>query len=237
MGPPFFVNESIRGACEHTFDALGQPPDLGRRGPNPAWLPRAGRRPALRRARGDGHAVLRGPRQVSPQPRARAIAHAVPLDDQCLQRMQSCLHLLRMGRNADPHGRRRTKPLANLRASGTRSTEPSGRASYRRYAVTRVLAHWKTRQVGIPGQVGGRHGAHRERRPPLPQQPWLEACDRGRAGSAPAPAPHRRTTSSWGWGASPSAPADSPEYRRGYLCGLIRGDGSIGSLFVRPART
>ena len=32
-------------------------------------------------------------------------------------------------------------------------------------------------------------------------------------------------------------PAETPEYRRGYLCGLIRGDGHLGSYrYTRPGR-
>ena len=62
--------------------ALGQPHDRSPGGHGAARLPRAGGRAPLRRARGVGHPFLRGPSQIRAQPRPRALAHALPLDDQ-----------------------------------------------------------------------------------------------------------------------------------------------------------
>ena len=100
---PSFLTPSrfIRAYCEHMFVRLGQPHDRSPGGHRAARVPRAGDRAPFRRPRGARHPLLRGPRQVRAQPRPRALADAVPLDDQPLQGMQPCVLILL--RPPDPH--------------------------------------------------------------------------------------------------------------------------------------
>ena len=80
--PPFFLRPSVRGVCEHMFvrwDSLSTDADAARR--LPGYRDEA-RRPHVRRARGARHPLLRGPAKSRAQPRAEAVADAVPLDDQ-----------------------------------------------------------------------------------------------------------------------------------------------------------
>ena len=58
-----------------------------------------------------------------------AVADAVPLDDQSVPGMQSCLHLLPVGRHAGPHGRRADPAARRICGSATRSTGRSATAA------------------------------------------------------------------------------------------------------------
>ena len=58
--------------------------------------------------------------------------------------MHPCVHVLRRGRHAGPHGRRAHQAASRICASATRSTAPCGDGSYRRYVDTQVLDHWST---------------------------------------------------------------------------------------------
>ena len=161
--------------CEHVFVRWRQPHDRRRRAGAPARLPRRGGRPPLRRARGPRHPVLRGPREVRPQPRARGLPGPVPLDDQPVPGMHPCLH-----RTALRATRRSSWPTADrsrwrIFASATRSSAPSVDGRYRRYVETEVLAHWSTVKPAYRVDARGRDRAHHERRPPLPDRPRLEA--------------------------------------------------------------
>jgi DNA repair photolyase len=130
----------------------------------------------------------------------------------------------------------RTRPLATLEVGdeiyGTVRT-----GSYRRYVVTRVLAHWKTHKSAYrvtleDGSELIASGDHRF----LSNRGWKHVTG---AEQGPLQRPHLTVNNKlMGVGSFASAPSDSPEYRRGYLCGLIRGDGSIGTYsYDRPGRS
>ena len=67
-----------------------------------------------------------------------------------------------------------------------------------------------------------------QRRSPLPHRARLETCDRDRVGG-PLQRPHLTVNNKlMGTGGFAEPPKQTAAYRRGYLCGMIRGDGSIG---------
>ena len=120
-----------------------------------------------------------------------------------------------------------TKSLKDVRVGdaivGTRKA-----GAYRRYENTEVLAHWMTRKEAFrilleDGTELISSGDHRF----LTDRGWkyVTGSEQGRRRR-----PHLTLNSKlMGMGSlGPSAP-ESPEYERGYLCGLIRGDGHLGS--------
>ncbi|HEV8152108.1 MAG TPA: intein-containing Rv2578c family radical SAM protein [Solirubrobacteraceae bacterium] len=121
----------------------------------------------------------------------------------------------------------RTRPLRDLRV-GDRILGTERRGLYRRYAETEVLAHWSTvkpayRVVLEDGTELVTSGDHRF----LTERGWKHVT-RAAAGE------HRRpflTTSNalLGTGRFARPPEESADYRRGYLCGVIRGDGTLAS--------
>ena len=104
-------------------------------------------------------------------------------------------------------------------ASATPSTARRGAAPYRRYVHDRGARPLVDDQAGVSGHARGRHRADHERRPPLPDRPWLEARDRRAAGAGAAPASDPRTTSCSD-GRLRRDPPHGRDYRRGYLCGI-----------------
>jgi DNA repair photolyase len=126
----------------------------------------------------------------------------------------------------------RTKPIDELQV-GDRVYGSEVRGNYRRYRPTTVLAHWATikRAFRISLEDGTRlisSGDHR----------FLS--DRGWKFVSPDRRPLQRpflTTNNklMGTGSFAPGPKDTAEYRRGYLCGIIRGDGHLGSYsYDRP---
>ncbi len=123
-------------------------------------------------------------------------------------------------------GNGRTLPMSELRVGdeiyGTRFD-----GKYRRYVKSRVLAHWSVikpafRTTLEDGTTLVTSGDHR----------FLS--DRGWKFVTPAVRPEQRpflTTSNklMGTGAFAEGPMENGEYRRGYLCGMIRGDGHLKS--------
>jgi DNA repair photolyase len=114
-------------------------------------------------------------------------------------------------------------------------TIESGR--YRRYAHTTVLAKWTSvrsayRVTLENGTELITSGDHRF----LTNRGWKHVIG---AEQGPLQRPHLTTgVSMVGTGPFVPQPAETPEYRRGYLCGLIRGDGHLGSYrYTRPGRT
>jgi DNA repair photolyase len=103
------------------------------------------------------------------------------------------------------------------------------RGWYRRYVKTRVLAHWEVRRPAL--RVHLENGAsliagadHRF----LTDRGWKFVVDDPRPG---ARRPHL-TTNNKLMGTERFAPSPDradPEYRRGYLCGIVRGDGLLAS--------
>jgi DNA repair photolyase len=127
----------------------------------------------------------------------------------------------------------RTKPLADVRAGDTLyGTIRDG--AYRRYVATDVKDHWSTvkpayRVMLEDGTELVTSGDHRF----LSDRGWKYVIGsvQGR---------HRRPHLTlnhklMGVGRFAAPPRDGPEYRRGYLCGMIRGDGLLRSKsYVNP---
>jgi DNA repair photolyase len=121
----------------------------------------------------------------------------------------------------------RLKQLADVRA-GDRiyGTVPVGR--YRRYAVTEVEDHWSSIKPAFrvtleDGTELVASGDHRF----LTRRGWKHVTG---TGGGPGQRPHLTLNDKLlGTGRFAKPPEDWLDYRRGYLCGLIRGDGHIGS--------
>jgi DNA repair photolyase len=117
----------------------------------------------------------------------------------------------------------RTRPLAELRVGDEiYGTEQEG-TTYRRYVRTRVRAHWATEKAAY--RVTLRDGTelvasadHRF----LTNRGWKHVL-RAERGATPRPY-LTRSVSLLGPGRFVTPPVDTAEYRRGYLCGAIRGD-------------
>ncbi len=97
---------------------------------------------------------------------------------------------------------------------------------YRRYVRTEVLAHWMTVKPvwAVTLEDGTRlltSGDHRF----LSERGWKHVANTARH---EPDRPHLTTNNSLlGTGHFADAPEQGPDYRRGYLCGLIRGDGHL----------
>jgi DNA repair photolyase len=128
-----------------------------------------------------------------------------------------------------------TKQLADVRVGDAiYGTVRSG--NYRRYVKTRVEAHWSSRKAAYrvvleDGTELIASGDHRF----LTKRGWkyVTGAEQG-AGQRPF-----LTTNNEMLGLGTLGPAQeaSEEYRLGYLCGMIRGDGHVGSYsYVRPGR-
>jgi DNA repair photolyase len=119
----------------------------------------------------------------------------------------------------------RTKPLANVRP-GDAIYGTVRRGAYRHYVITEVLAHWSTIKPAyvVTLEDGTRlfcSGDHRF----LTGRGWkyVTGAEQGRARR-----PHLTVNNElMGVGAFAEPPKESIDYRRGYLCGMIRGDGCI----------
>jgi DNA repair photolyase len=99
---------------------------------------------------------------------------------------------------------------------------------YRRYAITEVLAHWSTVKPAyrITLEDGTKlvtSGDHRF----LTQRGWKHVtCAEQGPVQRPFLTPNNKLMGFGG--GSAELPKDSVEYRRGYLCGMIRGDANLG---------
>jgi DNA repair photolyase len=129
----------------------------------------------------------------------------------------------------------RTRPVAEIRTGDViYGTVPDGQ--YRRYVLTEVLAHWSTVKPGYRVTLeDGTHliasGDHRF----LTRRGWkhVTGTEQG-AARRPHLTPNDKLM---GVGAFAEAPKSSADYRRGYLCGMIRGDANIGTyLYQAPGR-
>ena len=130
----------------------------------------------------------------------------------------------------------RTKPIAHL-SVGDEIYGTQRRGTYRHYVRTEVLAHWSSvkRAYRITLEDGTELVASADHRF-LTGRGWkhVTGADQGRARR-----PHLTIGCElMGTGRFASSPAISPDYRRGYLCGLIRGDGHLGTYsYERPGRS
>jgi DNA repair photolyase len=121
----------------------------------------------------------------------------------------------------------RTKPIRDIRVGdAVYGTEVRG--SYRRYTVTEVLAHWRTVKPAYrirleDGTELIASGDHRF----LTDRGWkyVTGSEQGLGGR-----PHlTRNNELMGTGGFADSPKKEADYRFGYLCGMLRGDGSLGS--------
>jgi len=128
----------------------------------------------------------------------------------------------------------RPKPLAEVRV-GDRIYGTVRQGHFRRYAVTEVVAHWST--VKPAYRVTLRDGTELVTSPDhrfLTDRGWRHVTAAEWGGERrPHLAPGDKLT---GTGQFALPPDDgSADYRRGYLCGLIRTDGRLGSLVAARA--
>ena len=208
--------------------ALEQPQPRDRRAHAPPGLPGGSRRAPFRCPRGDLDPVLRGPGEIGPQPRPGGVADAVSLDDQPVPRMHACLPILCLGRNSDPDGRR-----AHEGAGGA----GPGDADLRHRAAREVPPLHGDDCSGPNGSRSSRPTASRSRTRPnsslsgdhrfLTERGWKHVLN-----TVPGATdrPHLTMTSRLvGTGAFAPQPEHNRNYRRGYLCGMIRGDGHLAS--------
>jgi DNA repair photolyase len=121
----------------------------------------------------------------------------------------------------------RTLPIADLRV-GDEIYGTTRRGVYRRYVQTQVLAHWSTvksayRVTLEDGTELVTSGGHRF----LSRRGWKYVSG---AQSGQAPRPHLTLNDTLlGIGRFPAGPTYDADYRRGYLCGVVRGDGHVAS--------
>jgi DNA repair photolyase len=120
----------------------------------------------------------------------------------------------------------RAKPIADLRV-GDEIYGTVRDGYYRRYTTTTVQAHWSTvkpayRVVLADGTTLITSGDHRF----LTERGWKHVTG---AEHGPLQRPFLTVNSKLtGFGGFAEPPKENADYRRGYLCGVIRGDGPVG---------
>jgi DNA repair photolyase len=127
----------------------------------------------------------------------------------------------------------RTKRMAELEI-GDQVFGTVRRGNYRRYRVTEVRDHWSTIKPAfrITLEDGTELIASADHRF-LTRRGWKHVTG---AQSGANQRPHLTLNDKLlGTGAFPGAPEDGPDYRRGYVCGLIRGDGHLSSRSIEHA--
>ena len=128
----------------------------------------------------------------------------------------------------------RTRKIEDLRVGDEIiGTTRDGR--YRRYVRTEVLDHWMTIKPvwAVTLEDGTRlltSGDHRF----LSERGWKHVCNSARH---EPDRPHLTTNHALlGTGGFADAPKQCADYRRGYLCGVIRGDGHLKASTIRSFR-
>ena len=120
----------------------------------------------------------------------------------------------------------RTRPLQEVRV-GDEIYGTVRRGSYRRYEKTVVLAHWSVRKPAYRITLGDgtslvASGDHRF----LTERGWKFVTG---TGSGAVCRPHLTTNNKlMGTGMFASPPEKDRDYKLGYLCGIVRGDGHLG---------
>ena len=140
--------------------------------------------------------------------------------------------LLWSRRNSDPDGGRPHQTPGG-RPRGRRDLRHRPPGFYRRYAITTVLAHWSTikpayRITLADGTQLIASGDHRF----LTERGWKHVTG---AEQGPLRRPFLTVNNKlMGMGGFAEPPKNTVDYRRGYLCGMVRGDGTLRS--YRSAR-
>ncbi len=130
----------------------------------------------------------------------------------------------------------RTKPLAYVRP-GDAIYGTVRRGSYRHYVITEVLDHWSTIKPAYAVTLEDEtrlicSADHRF----LTSRGWKYVI--GTECGGPLQRPHLTLHNKlMGVGEFAEPPKETADYRRGYLCGLIRGDASLGSYSYRTSGT
>jgi DNA repair photolyase len=122
----------------------------------------------------------------------------------------------------------RTKPIADLRP-GDRVYGTVRSGSYRRYTPTEVLDHWATidRAYRIMLADGTELVASADHRFLSARGKWKHVTD---AEHGPDRRPHLTLNDKLlGTGGFAEPPEHSRDYQLGYVCGMVRGDGTVGS--------
>jgi DNA repair photolyase len=126
----------------------------------------------------------------------------------------------------------RTRPISEVRA-GDRVYGTMRHGSCRRYVITDVLDHWSTMKSAYrvtleDGTELVASGDHRF----LSNRGWKHVTGTERG---PLCRPHLTLNNKlMGTGRFHPSPDDDADYRRGYLCGMIRGDGHVGHYSYAP---
>lgn len=127
----------------------------------------------------------------------------------------------------------RTTALRDLKVGDEiYGTEFDGK--YRRYVRTKVLAHWQTVKPAyrISLADGTQLVASADHRFLTEQRGWKHVTG---AEQGPMQRPFLTTNNSLlGTGKFATGPRETEDYRQGYLCGMIRGDGTLGSYSYPP---
>jgi len=128
----------------------------------------------------------------------------------------------------------RHKPIADLSVGDAIYGTEVGESGYRRYVRTSVLDTWTTikpayrvtLEDGTELTVSGDHRL-------LSNRGWKYVVNSVRG---QPDRPHLTTRNHLvGTGAFAPQPVQDDDYRRGYLCGIVRGDGNLGTYHSRPA--
>jgi DNA repair photolyase len=122
----------------------------------------------------------------------------------------------------------RIKPIADLRV-GDEIYGTAREGFYRRYTRTRVLAHWRTRKLAyrITLEDGTELITSEDHRFWTRRGKWKYVTG---AMGGQLRRPYLTVNDHlMGTGHFAAGPDESASYKRGYLCGLIRGDGHVGS--------
>jgi DNA repair photolyase len=128
-----------------------------------------------------------------------------------------------------------TKPLRDV-CVGDVVYGTERRDHYRRYVRTRVLDHWSTKKLAYRVRLEDgtqliASGDHRF----LTLRGWKHVYGSERSG--PFQRPHLTTNDKLlGFGALPEPEPETEQYKRGYLCGMIRGDANVALADIEALR-
>ena len=174
--------------------------------------------------------------------RAKSILNRVPESSQVPFRwtvnpFRGCTHscvYCQVGDTPVLTGDGRHKPIAELDVGDAIYGTEIGESGYRRYVHTTVLDKWITikpayRVTLEDGTELIASGDHRF----LSNRGWKHVLNSERG--APDRPHLTRSNHLVGTGAFAAQPAQDTEYRRGYMCGIIRGDGTLNAYACRRA--